>query len=305
MQQDPKILERVRGLIAKADSTQFPAEADAFRAKADALMLRYSISEFELKDPDQQSRAIITRDIDLSWYQTNPHNDELWTIALRCATHCRVRLVGWQFTGLTVPAVGTEADLDYFDLLFTNLMLEMSNGLEPKPRTSEVMIEYLVRAKEAGMKWERIGDLMVGAGIADFPEYTRNVGVRFTKLYTDYCTEHNRPRLRVQPSVYQRSFAKGFMVEIGDRLAKIRRESAQQYDAEATGDSTAMVLADISKAVDAKTHQLFGYPRAGRSSGRRDNRKVDQGAVMDGRKAAAQVNLGNRGVGTATRALER
>ena len=60
------------------------------------------------------------------------------------------------------------------------------------------------------MKWERIGQIMLEYGIADFDEYSRNVGVRFTKLYTDYCTAHNRPRLRTSPQVYQRSFAMGF-----------------------------------------------------------------------------------------------
>lgn len=39
----PKVLERVRALLAKAESTTFPDEADAFTAKAQDLMARYRI----------------------------------------------------------------------------------------------------------------------------------------------------------------------------------------------------------------------------------------------------------------------
>jgi Protein of unknown function (DUF2786) len=40
---DPKMLGRVRALLAKAESTEFPEEADAFTEKAQELMTRYSI----------------------------------------------------------------------------------------------------------------------------------------------------------------------------------------------------------------------------------------------------------------------
>jgi hypothetical protein len=45
-----KMLERVRALLAKADGTNFPEEADAFRAKADALMTEYAIEAWQM-DP--------------------------------------------------------------------------------------------------------------------------------------------------------------------------------------------------------------------------------------------------------------
>ena len=40
---DPKMLSRVRALLAKAESTEFAEEADAFTEKAQQLMARYSI----------------------------------------------------------------------------------------------------------------------------------------------------------------------------------------------------------------------------------------------------------------------
>lgn len=302
-----KVMKRVRGLIAQANGTNNPAEADAFRAKADALMLRFSIREFELQDDSQSSRKIEPHDYDMEWYQTDRYGQELWEIMVRVAFHCRVQLVTWKYTGATIPAVGTDADFEYFDMLFTNISLEMSRGIEPSPDPNATMIENLVRLKEAGMKWERIGELLIGVG--QLEHYDRNVGVRFTKLYTDYCAEHNRPRLRVAPSVYQNSFVLGFKTEIVDRLYRIRRESERQYDEDHEGRGTELVLADIRSAVEARVKQLFGgpppvrYGASGRGGRKPPQRKIDSGAMSDGRSAASKVDLGNRAVGTTRREL--
>jgi hypothetical protein len=40
---DPRVLEKVRALLAKAESSEFDAEAEAFTAKAQELMARHSI----------------------------------------------------------------------------------------------------------------------------------------------------------------------------------------------------------------------------------------------------------------------
>src|SRR4051794_37528109 len=42
---DTRVLDRVRALLAKAESTDFPAEAEAFSAKAQELIARHSIEE--------------------------------------------------------------------------------------------------------------------------------------------------------------------------------------------------------------------------------------------------------------------
>mgnify|MGYP003491477332 CR=1 FL=1 len=42
---DDKILDKVRALLAKAAGTEYPAEAEAFLAKAEALMARHAIAQ--------------------------------------------------------------------------------------------------------------------------------------------------------------------------------------------------------------------------------------------------------------------
>lgn len=301
------ILRKVRGLIAKADGTNNPHEADAFRKKADAMMLQYRIAQHELKSDSEASREINPHDYDLSFYTTDPFGREKWSVMQYVARHCRAVLVGWEFTGLTIPVVASDEDFEYFDMLFTNIILEMSNGLEPKPRRDEREIDYLVRAKEAGMKWERIAELMIQHGINEsFEVYARNVGVRFTKMYTDYCNEHARPRLRVMPKTYQNSFVRGFVAEINDRLFKMRREVQAEYDMTHEGQGTELVLADMKRLVDARTRQLFGSPpRSYYRGSSRDTRKVDSGAFAAGRQAAANMDLGARGMSDSRQQIER
>ena len=40
---EPRILDKVRALLAKAESTEFPEEAEAYTAKAQELMARHRI----------------------------------------------------------------------------------------------------------------------------------------------------------------------------------------------------------------------------------------------------------------------
>lgn len=53
--------ERVRKLRAKADSTTFPAEAAALRAKAQELMGRHGLTESQVRFTPQAPRVFIQR----------------------------------------------------------------------------------------------------------------------------------------------------------------------------------------------------------------------------------------------------
>lgn len=66
------ILRKVQALLAKAMSTPFEAEADSFRQKANELMDKHRLEQWELAQA-QQGRATsslkpVRKDIDTSWY---------------------------------------------------------------------------------------------------------------------------------------------------------------------------------------------------------------------------------------------
>lgn len=294
------LLRRVRALVAKAEGTDNQHEADAFRAKAESLMLKYRIEQHELGD-QHEDNVVRDTQYDFNWYE-GPHGSSLFTLMQYVARHCNVKVVTWRpsWHSMTIPVVGMDSDREYFDMLFTSIMLEFTRGLEPQVDKSKTMIENMVRLKESGQQWLRIAEQLWMAGM--LPQFTERPTqkqvhhLNFSGRYTAYCQEHDRPRLRTTPKVYQRSFTIGFLDRIWDRLAAIRQHAQQSLNA---GESSglALVLADAMTRAEHKAVELYGErPTVGRSRGGRSEpaRKVDMSAINDGRRAADRVNLGNQ-----------
>jgi len=170
-----KMLERVRGLLAKAASTEFDAEADAFRAKADELMTKYAIQLWQVEQAQAGVNAPTTPEIkhmDISWwYEVDRQiGAGLWSVFLSVTGHCRCRVAYKYADGYskTIPVIGMPADLGYADMLFTHLFMQMMDRMDPKPKPGEPLVEALGRMKEAGMKWEDIFHRLRDAGY--YPE---------------------------------------------------------------------------------------------------------------------------------------
>lgn len=257
------ILQRVRAMLAKADSTEFEGEAEVFRAKADALMAKYTIEQWQLDQADDADRASRTperRDVDISWYWADNYshiNKYLFTLFHNVAKHCRCKVVWWNpVAGGNVPVLGLPADLDYFDMLFTHLYMQLGTKLTPGVEKGDDYITALIRMKEAGMKWEAIGERLIKAGLMEGP-YERKVGVKFTKEYTDYCERTERERKYINPKTYQRSFVDGFITHVGARLQEQKQEQAEEG-----GTGMELALRDISKMLDDEAFDMFGKPRS-------------------------------------------
>src|SRR5690606_2021948 len=60
-QLDPGMLERIRALLAKAEATEYEAEADAFTAKAQELMTRYRVDRAILEGRSRATTRVIGR----------------------------------------------------------------------------------------------------------------------------------------------------------------------------------------------------------------------------------------------------
>ncbi len=69
---DPKVLNKIRGLLAKAEATEFVEEAETFTAKAQELMTRYAISATLLHATVSGSPTVRSRRIHLD----NPYVKE-------------------------------------------------------------------------------------------------------------------------------------------------------------------------------------------------------------------------------------
>ena len=120
---DARILAKVRGLLAKAESTTFPDEAEALSAKAQELMARHAISAV-LARPDSRPETPGGRRIPLE----DPYADakSLLLSAVARANRCRsVQVVGLAHA----TVLGFETDLVAVELLFTSLLVQASRAM--------------------------------------------------------------------------------------------------------------------------------------------------------------------------------
>ncbi|WP_218003506.1 DUF2786 domain-containing protein [Nocardia concava] len=121
---DEKVLGRVRGLLAKAESTSFPEEAEALSAKAQELMTKYALDrvlvDADASVPDLPGARRI-------WLDT-PYVDAKALLIDVVAKANRSRAIfasAWGF----VTIVGDDADLEAIELLTTSLLVQATRAM--------------------------------------------------------------------------------------------------------------------------------------------------------------------------------
>lgn len=121
---DPKVLGRIRGLLAKAEATDFVEEAETFTAKAQDLMTRYSISTAILHGTGPASTAVQSRRMHLD----SPYVREKVHLLTAIGEANRVRTV-WFDRFAIATVVGSPVDLEQVDLLFTSLLVQATRAM--------------------------------------------------------------------------------------------------------------------------------------------------------------------------------
>lgn len=116
---DRRMLDRIRALLAKAESTGFPEEAEAFTAKAQQLMARHSIDHALLDAAAGAAAGPATRRLVIDNPYESPKAMLLQVVAQ--ANHCRA--VRFKEFGLST-LVGFDPDLDAVELLYTSLLVQ-------------------------------------------------------------------------------------------------------------------------------------------------------------------------------------
>lgn len=121
---DPKVLARVRALLAKAESTAFPEEAEALSAKAQDLMNRYALEHAVVEGEQAQRAAVIT----IRLWLDAPYvmAKTLLVQAVAEANRCR----SFAISGTDVVSiVGHEEDLDAVQILVTSLLVQAGRAM--------------------------------------------------------------------------------------------------------------------------------------------------------------------------------
>ena len=120
---DQRTLARVRGLLAKAESTEFDEEAEALTAKAQELITRHAIADALLHTPDDTGEPSVRRvPVD------NPYPDAKASLLSAIADANRCEAVhspdlGW------VTVIGYDGDLDAVELLGASLLAQATHAM--------------------------------------------------------------------------------------------------------------------------------------------------------------------------------
>ncbi|MFI8007698.1 DUF2786 domain-containing protein [Streptomyces sp. NPDC086010] len=116
---EPRMLTRIRALLAKAEATGFPEEAEALTTKAQELMARHSIDEALLAARTHAAGTPGARRIGVD----APYESAKAVLLDSVASANRCRAVWNSDLGFTT-VVGFEPDLDAVELLFTSLLVQ-------------------------------------------------------------------------------------------------------------------------------------------------------------------------------------
>jgi Protein of unknown function (DUF2786) len=129
---DDKILARVRGLLAKAESTTFEEEADALTAKAQELMARHAIDLAMVDASTPHSGGPIARRIHLD----DPYIEAKSTLLAIVANENRCRSVFSSTLGFST-VFGFDGDLDMVELLLTSLLTQATSSMVASEKHAE------------------------------------------------------------------------------------------------------------------------------------------------------------------------
>ncbi|NED98735.1 DUF2786 domain-containing protein [Phytoactinopolyspora halotolerans] len=189
---DEKILSKIRSLLAKAESTEFPDEAEALSAKAQELMARHSIENARASTTGAREPSASARRI---WIDA-PYVSAKSYLVGSVAGANRCRSVSYDGLGF-VTVIGDDIDLDHVELLVTSLMVQatramLSSGSQVtatgKSRTRSFRHSFLIAyAARVGERLREINrQSMAAAGAELVPVFARRreaVDRLFASLY--------------------------------------------------------------------------------------------------------------------------
>jgi hypothetical protein len=127
------VLHKVTSLLAKAESTNFPDEAEALTAKAQELMTRHAIDQVHLDAQRGDTPRVGGRRVGID----DPYAGARFLLlsAVAGANRCRaVWTKKWWFS----TVFGHEGDLDAVEMLYTSLLVQATRAMVAEPRPSSV-----------------------------------------------------------------------------------------------------------------------------------------------------------------------
>jgi hypothetical protein len=285
-------LRRVQGLIDSADSYESVGNFEAaatYRAKAEQLMVDYAIESFELAAAADAKDASIREEPEVRtisfegvpYAVRQPLGDMFWQLVRHC------RCVHSEYGHKSRAVIGYPADLDYLEMLYTSLRMDLSGKLVPHAVPGDLNAS-IAALKLAGRDWQGVFAALRDDFPGAFPDghipcdahempymwqrkerdYKGSLKdcdacqanewaaklpyggtVRLSKRYAAHCKRAGVPQVKDAPQVWARSFVDGYTERISERL----RELAEGVSVSTAGG---LVLAGRAEALKEFEFQL-------------------------------------------------
>jgi hypothetical protein len=272
-------MKKVQALLDKAASTGFTAEAEECRRKADELMTTYVIAEHELRaagsvaDREAPSKKSLWRFVSGG----SPIKQQVASLASSVGDYVGVKLLYYGMRQGSSPLgfeiYGFKAEIEYFEMLLTSLMVQMSNEMEPKYDTNESVYTNMENFRGAGIGWDRLFEVFKAHGVP------KSQAMDYRKMWL----RDNPDQRNMTPTTYLRSFAEGFALEVNRRLWDLKR--ARQTS---LSNSMALVLVDRSSEVA----EFYAAAADGLRPIRSQEQRMTGLGIARGREAGARADLG-------------
>lgn len=267
---DEKIVNRIKGLLAQAESTNHEAEADAFFAKAQALMMKYAVNDAMLRAAGKiKKEEIVTRTIEIrSWIQEVQGG---FLAGLAPILNCRTYRSGGNINNRRrYFIVGFESDAVFVEMLFASIAAQAWRAGLAEGHAGRTKVD----CEECG-------------GTGKDPFYAE-----------DKCEKcKGKGQRQRSKSTAAKSFLDGYfarvLIRARERFAKMEGELSS---------STALALRDKGDQVDEWMQANLNLGR-GRASRRRG---FDGAAYSAGHRAGEKADIsGGRGRIDSTKSLEK
>lgn len=248
-------MRRIAGLLAKAESTSFEAEAATYRAKAEELIRIYRIEEEQLIATGSAGTIEPIRRTVVITHHSSPFRHQYGWLFAAIARHVGVRYAQrWnsETQEHTADVFGYDIDVRLLEMLYNSARLVFAANLEPEvdPKLSDA--DNVYRLRSAGIERNKIAQMLWGA---DLGKAGHSAHAKVGALYRQACNARGEDATvsgrRVSASTYREVYAREFVSQVEWRL-RVARDAADA----AVG---ALVSVDRGKRVDEAFYTA--YPR--------------------------------------------
>ncbi|WP_327677918.1 DUF2786 domain-containing protein [Kitasatospora sp. NBC_00458] len=220
---EPRMLPRIRALLAKAESTEYPEEAEALTAKAQQLMAQHSIDEalLAVDDADPNAPGALRIGVD------NPYEGPKTMLLDSVAAANRCRVVWAKEFGFCT-LIGFDADLDGVELLYTSLLVQATHAMQKAG--SRQHLDGASRTKAFRQSFLVSYAARIRERLAEATERTTSDAAAGRHLRADGTEELLVPDERLLPALAARSAAVD--QEVGRMFPKLVSQRVRVSDGE-------------------------------------------------------------------------